>query len=138
MVKRPVVRIDFGDESQLLAEIIRLDELRWSLLAERKVRKSNKVGDQLFELERHIPSLPDKGRRLLMRLADSPKEELRIKAAFHLVPLQLEIARNLLVDLAKNARNVHVKIEARTTLEELNAGRIDYNRIMNLPIDDRR
>jgi len=133
MAKKTAALIDMTDESQLMAEIIRLVDLRWSLMVDSKVTKANKVSDELFELERRIPSLPDKGRRMLMQLAESPKEELRIKAAVHLIPLQPSIAKKLLTDLAKNAQNVFIGIEADTTLEEWKAGRLDYDRVMGLP-----
>ena len=107
-------------------------------MVDRKVSKANKISDQLFELERCIPGLPDKGRRILMRLAASPKEELRFVAASHLIPIEPKAARKMLADLAKNASNVHIKITSRVTLEELDAGRVDYYGTMKLSPDGKR
>jgi hypothetical protein len=138
MTKKIVTSIVVNDEKQLLDEIVKLVDLRWSLMVDRKVTKANKISDQLYKLERHIPSLPDKGRRLLMQLAESPKEELRIKAAFHLIPLEPAIAKKLLEELAENARNAFIGIEADTTLGEWKKGRLDYYCIMNLSADGKR
>jgi len=141
MAKKITAPIDVNDDQQLYAEIERLTELRWSLMVDRKVSKANKISDQLFQLQRCILGLPDKGQRILAQMADSPKEELRELAAWNLIPLQPKTARKMLSDLAKNASNVHIKITARVTLDELVAGRIDYYRAMNLtpdgkPIED--
>ena len=138
MTKKIETSIDVTVDQKLYAEIERLEDLRWSLMVDRKVSKANKISDQLFELERCIPSLPDKGRRLLMQLASSPKEELRYVGASHLIPLEPKTAKKMLADLAKNASNVHIKITSRVTLEELNAGRVDYYRTMNLTPDGKR
>lgn len=132
---KKVVPVDLTDDKQLYAEIERLEDLKWSLMVDRKVSKANKISDQLFELERRIPGLPDKGRQLLMQLAESPKEELRFIAASHLIPIELKTARKMLSNLAKTASNVHIKITARVTLEELDAGRADYFGTMNLSSD---
>jgi hypothetical protein len=133
MAKSPASNIDLGDENQLHNEIVRLNDLKWSLMVDRKVRKANQISDKLFELERHIPSLPDEGLRLLQRLAQSPECELRFIAANHLIPLEPKAAKMMLADLAENASNVHIQITAWSLLEELNAGRIDYYKIMKLP-----
>ena len=138
MAKKTATSIDVTDDQQLCAEIERLDDLKWSLMVDRKVRKANKISDQLYELERHIPSLPDKGRRILMQLAASSKEELRAVAAWHLIPIERKTAKKLLTDLVKNASNVHIKITSEITLEELNAGRVDYYSTMNLSLDGKR
>lgn len=135
MARKPATSIDVTDDQQLYAEIERLEDLKWSLMVDRKVSKANKISDQLFELERHIPSLPDKGRRLLMRMAASPKEELRLVAAWHLLPLEPWTAWKMLADLDKYASNVHIKITSGVTLDELKAGRIDYYGTQNLPQD---
>jgi hypothetical protein len=129
---------DAFDDQQLYAEIEKLTDLKWLLMVDRKVSKANKISDQLFELERCIPGLPDKGSRILGRLALSPKEELRLIAAFHLIPLSLKAARKMLAVLAKKANNVHIKITARVALEELDAGRVDYYRSMNLSPEGKR
>ena len=135
MAKKTAALIDVTDDQQLYAEIERLTDLKWLLMVDRKVSKANKISDQLFELERCIPGLPDKGRRILMQLAASSKEELRLIAAWHLIPLQPATAEKMLADLAKNASNVHIAITADTTLDEWKAGRLDYNRVMNLPVN---
>lgn len=138
MATKTATPIDVTNDHQLLAEIERLTELKWSLMVDRKVSKANKISVQLFELERCIPGLPDNGRWLLMQLAKSPKEELRFIAANHLVPLDLKTAKNMLSDLAKNASNVHISITAGVILEEINVGRVDYFRAMNLSPDGKR
>lgn len=138
MAKKTVTTIDVTDDQQLYAEIERLEDMKWALMVDRKVSKANKISDQLFELERCIPGLPDKGRRLLMQLASSPKEELRFIAASHLIPIELKTARKLLADLAKNASNVHIKITSWATLKELDAGRVDYYDMMKLSPDGKR
>jgi hypothetical protein len=138
MAKKINIPIDVTDDQQLCAEIERLTDLKWLLMVERNVSKANKISDQLFELERHIPGLPDKGRRILMKLAGSPQEELRQVAGWHLIPINLKIARKILADLTKNASNVHIKITSRVTLEELNAGRVDYYGSMNLSPNGKR
>jgi hypothetical protein len=138
MAKKITMAIDVTDDQQLSAEIERLTDLKWSLIVDRKVSKANKISDQLFELERCIAGLPDKGRRILMRLAESPKEELRQIAAWHLVPINLKVARKILADLTKNASNVHIKITSRVTLEELDSGRVDYYGTLNLSPDGKR
>ena len=135
MAKKAAALIDVTDDQQLYAEIERLTDLKWLLMVDRKVSKANKISDQLFELERCISGLPDKGHRILMQLAESPKEELRFVAASHLIPIELKTARKMLADLAKNASNVYIKITSRVTLEELDAGRLDYYGTMNLPIN---
>jgi hypothetical protein len=135
--KNPAAHIDVTDDQQLYAEIERLTDLKWMLMVDRRVSKANNIGYQLFELERNIPGLPDKGRRILQLLADSPKEELQFIAASHLIPLELKRARKMLSALAKNARNVHIKIVARVTLQELDAGRVDYYGSFNLSPDGR-
>jgi hypothetical protein len=132
MAKKANPLINLTDENQLMAEIVRLIDLRWSLMVDRKVSKANKISDQLFELERQIPGLPDKGLRLLMQLAASPKDEVRIKAAWHLIPLDPSLAKKMLKDIEKNAINVFIRIEAETTLDEWKKGRIDYYGTMNL------
>lgn len=120
------------EEMYLLEEILRLVAVRYDLLAERKVKKANKVSGQLFELERQLTKLPDGGAKILLKMAESDKDEIRIKAAFHLIPIRPNLAENLLIDLVQNTENVPVKIEARATLEEWNAGRLNYRQIMNL------
>lgn len=120
------------EEMHLLEEILRLVGVRYELLAERKVKKANKVSEQLFELERQLTKLPDGGAKILLKMAESDKDEIKIKAAFHLIPIRPNLAKNLLIDLVQNTENVPVKIEARTTLEEWNAGRLNYRQIMNL------
>jgi hypothetical protein len=135
MAKKITSSIDVTDEDQLFAEIARLEDLRWSLMVDKKVSKANKISDQLFELERRIPGLPDKGLRLLMQLAASPKEELRLIAANHLIPLNPSLAKKLLKDLDKNASNVFIRIIADTTLSEWKKGRIDYYGTMELTPD---
>lgn len=138
MAKKTASLININDDQQLYAEIERLTELRWSLMVDRKVSKANKISDQLFELQRCIPGLPDKGQRILDQMAASPKEELRELAAWNLIPLQPKTAKKMLVDLAKNASNVHIKITADTTLDEWKAGRVDYFNTMNLSSDGKR
>lgn len=120
------------DEMHLLDEIMRLVGVRYEFLAEGKVKRANKVSELLFELERQFASLPDGGVRILLKMADSDKDEIRIKAAFHLIPLRPNLAKKLLVDIIHNTENVPVKIEARTTLEEWTAGRLNYRQIMDL------
>ena len=138
MAKKIILSIDVTDDQQLCAEIVRLTDMKWSLIVDRKVSKANKISDQLFELERYIPGLPDKGRRILMNLAESDKEELRQLAAWHLIPINLKAARKILADLTKNASNVHIKITSRVTLEELDAGRVNYYGTLNLSPDGKR
>jgi uncharacterized protein YjeT (DUF2065 family) len=124
MAKKTAPRIDYTDENHLMAELERLIRLRWSLMVDRKVTKANKVSDELFELEQRIPELPDKGRRMLLTLAQSPEEELRMVAADNLISLEPKTAKKLLSDLAKNASNVFIGIQAETTLDEWKAGRL--------------
>jgi hypothetical protein len=131
-LKKIAAHLDINDDQHLFSEIERLTDLKWSLMVDRKVSKANKISDQLFQLERQIAGLPDKGRRILEQLANSQKEELRYIAASHFIPLKPKTARKMLADLAKNANNVHIKITARVTLEELDADRVDYYGVMNL------
>ena len=128
MAKRDASYIDYADENQIMAELVRLVRLRWSLMVDRKVSKANKISDQLYELERHISSLPDKGRRMLLTLAESPEEELRMVAADNLIPLEPKTAKKLLSELATNASNVFIGIQAETTLDEWKAGRLTITR----------
>jgi hypothetical protein len=137
MVKKVTAHFDLNDEKQLLEEICRLVDLRWSLMVDRKIGKANKISDKLFQLERRIPGLPDRGLRILTQLSESPEEELREVAAWHLLPIQPKKAKKMLADLAKNASNVHIKITSRVTLEELEAGRVNYYEAMNLSPDGR-
>jgi hypothetical protein len=131
-VKNSIAHTDFVEEGQLYNEIVRLNDMKWSLMVDRKIRKANIISDELFEVERKIPSLPDKGLRLLQRLAQSPECELRLIAAWHLIPLEPKAARMMLADLAENASNVHIQITADTTVQELNAGRVDYYKTMEI------
>ena len=124
MAKRSTPHIDYTDENQLMAEIVRLVQLRWTLMVDRKVSMANKVSDELFELDLRILDLPDKGRRMLLKLAESPEEELRMVAADNLISLEPKTAKKLLSELAKNASNVFIGIQAETTLTEWKAGRL--------------
>jgi hypothetical protein len=117
-------RIDDADESKLIAELSRLVRLRWLLMVDRKVNKANKVSDELFDLLQRVVNLPDKGRLMMLTLAQSPEEEIRMVAADHLIPLEPKIAKALLLDLGKNASNVFIGIQAETTLNEWKAGRL--------------
>jgi hypothetical protein len=138
MANRLAPSIDVNDDQQLYAEIERLEDLKWSLMVDHKVSKANKISDKVFELERCIPGLPDKGRRLLMQMAASPKEELRAVAAWHLIPSEPKTARKMLTELAKIASNVHISRTTGVTLDELKAGRVDYYGTMNLTPDGKR
>lgn len=138
MTKKTIANVDVKNDEELLREVEKLVELKWSLLVEGKTNKANKVSDVLFELERCIYGLPDRGKRILSVLAASPKEEYQLLAAWHLIPIEPDCAKKLLSKLSVSAKNVHIQIIADTTLEEWISGRLDYFLTMQLSPDGTR
>jgi Domain of unknown function (DUF2019) len=87
-------------------------------------KRGNAAYDRIIAVVAELRGRADRGESVLIELLNHPNGWVRLGAATHLLPLQVELASTILENLASGPRS-DVEFNARMVLREWRIGRLN-------------
>ena len=87
-------------------------------------KKGNAAFDRMTEALAELRERADRGESLLIELLNHSNKWVRLGAATNLLPLRVDLASQVLEDLASGPQS-HVEFDAKMVLREWRAGRLN-------------
>jgi hypothetical protein len=109
------------------AKYIEAAVLHLKFLEEGDPKKSNESHDRLISAIREIRKRKDRGRSFLLDNLTSSYENVRLWCAFHLLPIEPELALSEIDRLAARAKSSVVGFNAEVTANEWRKGTLDVD-----------
>jgi hypothetical protein len=114
---------------ELKSNFVALEKLHFSQYEDGLIKKANKTFDRVYKLAVQIRTLPDKGAELLSELVDFSHDNVRMNAAYLLLPIDNKRALKTLSEL-RNSDVAWISMSAETCIQEWQAGRLDVDWFM--------
>jgi Domain of unknown function (DUF2019) len=126
LLKRPKNMERLETDKQLTKLFEELCILQYEQVQEMKSKEANETFDKIYKLAVRARSLDDKGAEMLSGLIGHPNDNVKLKAAFLLLPLNSNAGLNALRRLA-NSKVQWISTNAEISAQEWKAGRLDVD-----------